>query len=159
MIRKDARKIGEILIDKRLITNQQLETALQEQKRTKEFIGKILIRNKIITEEDLLEALSLQFDISYISLKDKYIDWDIVKQFSSSLILDTRSFPLKKDEYTVTFAITNPLDVWTIAKIESEIKGLRLKLALVSEEDMREVIERYIEYMKRLLEKCLKKPI
>ncbi len=146
MIRSQ-KKFGEILLAKGLITGEQLKAALAEQDRTKELLGKILLKKGQIKEPNLLEALSEQFGIPFVGLKNKYIDWNLVKTFSSSLILDYCCFPVAQDKGIVTIAIANPLDVWAIKKAEEETKGLKLKLVLVSEEDMREVIQRYKRYI------------
>jgi len=150
------RRLGEILIGKGLLTQLQLEAALERQKRTKEFLGAILLKNNLIEEKCLLEALSEQCGIPVISLKNRYIDWEFVKQFSPELILDYKCLPVEKDDWTVTVAITNPLDVWPIKKAEEEARGLKLKLALVSEEEMREAIERYREFMRKNTSKIFK---
>ena len=144
---RSQKKLGEILMDKGLITSVQLKAALDEQRKTNEFLGKILLKNNQLKEKDLLEAISEQFNIPYVSLKYKYIDWQIAKQFSSALILDYKCFPIAKDEWSVTVAITNPLDVWAIKKAEEEARGLKLKLVLVSEGDMKEVIQRYQQHI------------
>ena len=141
------RKLGEILIGKGLITQKQLEEALEEQKRTNEFLGAILLRENEIKEKDLLTVLSEQFNISFISLKDKYFDWDVVKTCSPNLILSHNCFPFKREDYCVTIAVTNPLDIEAIRKAEEEFKGLKLKLALVSRDDMKEAVRRYQEHM------------
>jgi len=64
--------IGEILVEKNLVTEEQLQTALSEQQQTKEFLGTILVRRSFISEEDLLKGLSEQFDMPYRVLKNKY---------------------------------------------------------------------------------------
>ena len=144
MIRK---KLGEILIEKGLITLEQLNNALDEQARTKEFLGKILLDRNQIKEPDLLTTLSEQFNIPIISLKYRYIDWGLVRSFGASLVLDYKCFPLEKDEWSVTFAITNPLDAWALKKIEEEARGLKIRLVLVSRNDIIEVIQRYRQYL------------
>ncbi|MFC1666919.1 hypothetical protein ACFL0P_03525 [Candidatus Omnitrophota bacterium] len=141
--------LGEILIKKGLLSVKQLENALDAQEKTKEFLGSILLARDLIKEKDLLEALSEQFDIPFITIQYKYIDWDFIRGFSPSLILDYKCFPFKKDNGSVTVAITNPLDAWALEKVEQETKGFRLSLALVTEEDMREAIRRYEEYIQK----------
>lgn len=145
---KKQKRLGEILIEKGLLTQPQLEAALERQKRTKEFLGAILLKENLIKERYLLEALSEQCGVPVISLKNRYIDWKFVKQFTPELILGYKCFPVGKDDWAVTVAVTNPLDVWPIKKAEEEARGLKLKLVLVSEEDMREAIERYREFMR-----------
>lgn len=146
MIRSQ-KKLGEILINKGLITGEQLTKALVEQLKTNEFFGKILIRKNQLKESDLLEALAEQLNIPHVSLKYKYIDWQLVKQFSLALILDYRWFPIAKNDVSVTVAMTNPLDVWALKKAEEEAGGLKLKLVLASETDMKEVVQRYKKYL------------
>lgn len=145
---RSQKKLGEILMAKGLITSEQLKTALDEQRETNEFLGKIFLKNNQLKEKDLLEVLSEQFNIPYVNLKYKYIDWQLAKQFSLALILDYKCFPVAKDGWSVTIAITNPLDVWAIKKTEEEARGLKLKLVLVSEGDMKEVIGRYQQYIR-----------
>lgn len=147
MIRSQ-KKLGEILMAKGLISSEQLKAALEEQQKTGEFLGKILLKKNQLKEKDLLEALSEEFNIPYMSLKYKYIDWRLAKQFSSTLILDYKCFPIAKDEWSVSIAITNPLDVWALKKAEEEARGLKLKLVLVPEGDMKEIIQRYQQYLR-----------
>lgn len=147
------KKLSEILIERGLITPEQLKDALDEQARTKEFLGKILLDRNQLKESDLLTALSEQFNIPIITLKYRYIDWGLAKSFSASLILDYKCFPLEKDEWSVTFAITNPLDAWALKKIEEEARGLKVKLVLVSQRDMIEVVQRYQQYLSRNIAK------
>ena len=145
---KPKKQLGEILIEKSLIGPEQLKDALTEQRRTKEFLGSILLKKKYIAEKDLLKALSDQFGIPVVKIKDKYIDWNFVRRFSPSLILENKCLPIKGDDVSVTVAITNPLDAWAIKKAEDETKGFILKLVLVSEEDMSDAIERYQQYVR-----------
>jgi len=135
-------------VEKGLITEKQLIEALKEQQRTNEFLGSILIRRKLIKERDLFKMLSEQYNMPLVSLKNRYIDWDLVKGFSSALILDHKCFPLQKDEWSVTFAITNPLDVWALKRIEEESQGRGARLVLTTNDDIAAVIRRYQAYRK-----------
>jgi type IV pilus assembly protein PilB len=143
------KRLGEILIGKGLITEEQLKSALEEQARSKEYLGAILVRRKFIKESALLDTFSEQFNLPLVDLKYRYFDWKFVKDFSPSLILDYHCFPIAKDDWTVTIAITNPLDVWALKKAEEESRGLKLRLVLTSEEDMGEAIQRYRQYIQR----------
>lgn len=142
-----SKKLGELLVERKIITPLQLQDALDEQARTKEFLGKILTDRNQIKEADLLRMLAEQFNIPLVNLKHSYTDWALIKSFGSSAILDYNCFPLKKDDWSVTFAITNPLDVRVLRKIEEEAKGLKVKLVLVSQGDMLEVVQGYRQYL------------
>lgn len=145
---KTQKQIGQILIKKGLINANQLSDALKEHQRTKEFLGTVLVKRKQIKEKDLAEALSEKFNIPLISLKNRYLDWRFVSKFSTSLVLDYRCFPLEEDEWSITIAITNPLDVVVLKKAEEETHGFRLKLALVTRDDMDEAIRRYQKHVR-----------
>jgi len=152
---RSPKRLGEILVEKGLITQEALNDAISEQRETKEFLGAILLKRKRIKEADLLTALSEQFHIPIFSLKDKYIDWNLVKGFSASLILDYRCFPIAKDDRSITMAITNPLDIRVLKRAEDETRGLRLELVLVSEEDINNSIKRYNAYLRGSISKLL----
>jgi hypothetical protein len=152
---ENQKKLGDILLAKKIISGEQLQKALEEQATTKEFLGEILLKNKLIKEKDLLAALSQQFAIACISLKDKYIDWALMKRFSTSLILDYQCLPIESGNQTVTIAITNPLDAWALKKSEEEAKSLKIIFVLVSREDMQEALTRYRQYMAGQITKLL----
>ena len=56
---------------------------------------------------------------------------------------------MKADEYTVTTAITNPLDAWAMERAEQETRGYRMKMVLISQAEMDGIITRYKEYLQR----------
>ncbi|MDD4938741.1 MAG: hypothetical protein PHE18_07150 [Candidatus Omnitrophica bacterium] len=150
------KQLGQILIERKLISPQRLEEAVSEQKRTKEFLGAVLLRLGFIKEKELMAALSEQFNIPVTGLKNKYIDWSFVKTFSPSLILDHKCFPVEKDNTSITVAITDPLDAWALKKAEEESRGMKLKLVLVSADDMQDAIQRYKEYVHRNISNLFK---
>ncbi len=150
-MKRSEKKLGEILTAKGLIKAGQLANALAEQKTTKEFLGAILIKHNYIRETDLLKALAEQFNIGIIDAGTVYIDWDVVKQFSPSLILQDKCFPFRKDESSITVAIINPLDAWSLKKAEDESGGVSLKYVLVSPAGMEELAQRYRQYMRGII--------
>lgn len=148
---KEKKLLGEILIEKGLLTAEQLAKALEEQSATKELLGAIIVRKGFVKQKDLLAALSERFNLPLVELKSKRIDWEMFKYFSSSLIFDYHCVPVERDERSVTMAISNPLDAWTIKRAEEEAKGFELKLALASQEDIDDAIKRYQAYMQQKL--------
>jgi hypothetical protein len=71
--------------------------------------------------------------------------------------LDRHCFPLKKDGRTITFGVNNALDDRALAQIGEETKGFSVELVFVTYSDMRELLDRFREYVniqnKRLLDK------
>jgi MSHA biogenesis protein MshE len=148
--------LGEILMRKQIITCQQLDDALKEQRLSGKFLGAILFEKRSINEQQLLEALSEQFSMPFTSIKDKYIDWNLVHKFSSSLIIEHRCFPIEADEDFITFAINNPLDMWLLEEAEHQAAPLKIKTVLVSSQDMEECLSRYRKYLQSKMDGMFK---
>ena len=139
--RKVARRLGELFMDKGCISAAQLETALKEQRTSKEFIGAILVRKGWVTEEELLKTLGEQYGIPYVRLAAEQIDWSVAGQFSPALT-DRACFPMRMDETSVTVAITNPLDAWVLSELGRWVGRRKLQLVLASEQEIRAAIRR-----------------
>lgn len=128
--------LGELLIQKKLITKEQLEEALLEQKASGEFLGMILMRNGLLHEEDLMMALAGQFDLPYVNLKTEAIDWKVATRFSSRLVVDRSCLPFRQNEHGITVAIVNPLDMDVISEAEKEAKDMPIRVALTTPKAM-----------------------
>ena len=151
------KRIGEILVERGIINSEQLQEVLKEQKMTKEFIGNVLLRRGYVKEDTLLEILSDQYGMGHFSIKDRYINLNLVRKFPYSLISKYRCFPIEEDEESVTVAVINPLDAVAIAEIERVVSPLKLKLVLTSRTDMAEVIKRYRQYRNRFIRSLIEK--
>lgn len=156
-MKKGTKRIGEILVSRGLITEAQLYDALSEQKSSNGFLGGILIKKGLVTDRQVLEALAEQFDIPFVNLKEQYIDMELARKFSSSLLIDHKCFPISRSEDTITVAIVNPLNAVAITKIEDEAKPLRVNLILVAEEDLNELIQNFRKSISEGIQRLLRK--
>ena len=104
-------KLGEMLINKKLITPQQLKTALKEQFKSGELLGTILINNGYLREEQLLGVLSEQLNIPYVRLKDITIEPSVIKKIPAKFAWHYRIIPIKfaADSNTLTIVTSDPL--------------------------------------------------
>ena len=80
------RRIGELLMERRLITQRQLDEALSQQRASKEFIGEILVRLGFVKPEALLAVLSERYNIPHEPLTVDRVDWELVKQFPADSV-------------------------------------------------------------------------
>lgn len=62
-------RIGDLLIAHKVISQEQLNAALADQKKSGRKLGRVLIENGFITEDQLLQFLSQQLNIPYIDIK------------------------------------------------------------------------------------------
>lgn len=156
-MQKPVKRIGEILVEKGFITQAQLHDVLLEQNTQKTFLGQLLISKGWVSKRHFLEALSEQFAIPIASLKEQSLDMELSQKFSSSLILDHKCFPLNKTEDTVTVAIANPLDAFMISKIEEEAEPFGVHLVLVDDDDLKELLAKYRQYVSQNIQRLLRK--
>lgn len=79
------KRIGDILIEKELITQETLEQALAIQKQTGKRLGQVLVDEHFITDDDLTDAISERLDIAKISLENIVVAPDLLELFSAGV--------------------------------------------------------------------------
>lgn len=154
-------KLGQILIKMGAITEEQLNSALEEGKKTGEILGKILQRFGYVTEDQLLQALSKQLDIPYMpSLKDLEIPKDVVRTIPVKFVWHYKFMPLSIKNRVLKMAISNPLEVWPTEDIRL-LLGYDTEAVLSPSTEIIEAIRKHCgvgaETVQRILEK--KEPV
>lgn len=103
------RKLGEILVKKKLITAQQFEAGLKEQQKTGELIGRILVKRGYLKEEQLLLHLAAQLNIPFIKVQDVTIDPQAIKKVPAKFAWHYKIIPIKYADGKLTVATFEPL--------------------------------------------------
>ncbi len=148
-------RLGELLIQKKILKKEQLDAAIEEQLLTKEFLGAILMKRNFIKEEDLLAVLSEQYEMPYVDLRKELIDWELTLRFSTELVMNKGCMPLRKEETGIVVAITNPLDAEVIGLIEREARGEKVKFVLTKLADLQWFIRSYNQRISLRIQKLL----
>ena len=154
-------KLGEILIEKGVVSPQQIEMALKESKRTGEVLGKVLVKTKIISERQLLEVLGDQLDLEFKStISVEEVNQKAVKAVPARLIWHYKFMPLDLKERTLTIAVSDPLAVWVMEDLKLQL-GLDVERVLVPEKEILKSIRQYYglgaETVEEILEEEKKK--
>lgn len=106
------KKMGEILIEKEIISQKDLDQALLRQKENHKPLGKILEDMDIVLEEDIAKALSAQFGFPYVRKFARYrFPAEVLENLSAETALAHLVFPLKIEKKTLYLAMANPLDM------------------------------------------------
>ena len=153
-----ARRLGELLRERGMITQGQLEHALAQQRSTGEFLGTLLLKLGVVTEQQLLEALSEQFGIPCEHLELEQVDWSLAKQFAPSALEGGKCFPIRATEHSITVAIINPLDALALSAMEKAAGMRAVKPVLVPERDLLAVQKEHTRQTLQLLQQRLTKP-
>ncbi len=104
------RYLGELLIDIGMITHEQLEECLKEQKKTGERLGKILKIKGFVTEQQLMEILEFQLGIPFVNLDTIPLSPKLTKYIPVTLARKHRMVPIKIENNTLYIAMDDALD-------------------------------------------------
>ena len=134
-------RVGDLLLQKGIITKEQLEQALEEQKKTHEKLGQILIQHGVISPATLSEILSSQSNIPSINIEEFSIDPNVVSLLPEQFIRDNFIIPLRKTDDTLEVACVPPInpEVLENAKL---ITGLRIRPYLITENEFEQTLNK-----------------
>jgi type IV pilus assembly protein PilB len=134
--------LGEMLISEGLISREQLERALSEQKLHGGRIGILLRSMGFVTEEDIIKVLGKQMGIQPVTLSSIIIDPDVVKIIPETMARRHQVIPLFKKDRVLTLAMVDPLNVFAIDDLR-RATGMEIQPAVSSETEVMKAIDRF----------------
>ncbi len=135
-----AMKVGEMLINKHLITPQQLKLAIKEQQKTGELLGQALCRMGYLEDEQFLQVLSQQLNIPFVKLRDVDIDASAIKKLPAKFAWYYKIVPISYADRKLTVATFDPLCSLNDVK---KFLGCEIIPVLATENDLTKAIEKY----------------
>jgi len=134
--RASKKRLGEILVDMKLVTEQQIEACLVRQKDTHKRLGQLLLEDKIVSEFDLTKALATKFGIEYLDLTQVQLDMSAAGLLSERLCRRYGAIPVRFiDDTTLQVAMVDPANV-LVADDLRIMTGYTIVPAIASEEDI-----------------------
>jgi type IV pilus assembly protein PilB len=122
--------IGEILIRKKLINWEQLEDALNEQKRTHEFVGEVLTRKQYIPKFLLFKALAERHAMPFVDLSHVFIDLCAIGRIPKSVAVKYRFVPIEIQDDILVIGTSDPCAALPDAEIAALAKVSNIKKVL-----------------------------
>ena len=138
----EIKRIGDLLVEKGLITLEQLHHALADQKKNPQQLGKILIDRGYVSAPDLVRMLAVQFHLPFVSLKEEKIDEKAVSAIPPAKAQQWHIFPFRLQQGVLTVAVTNPLDVTLFQELRY-LTGLKIDPVVACLEDIDDFVSRY----------------
>jgi general secretion pathway protein E len=135
-------RLGEMLIERELISPDDLERALEIQKERDEKIGKILVDLGFVAIRDVMAALSDQLGVPMAALNQPPPVTPETEKLSAKFLRQFKCMPTAMQDHTVTLAMSDPLDFETISVVRN-LTGLKVQTALATEADILDAIERF----------------
>ncbi|NIS73856.1 MAG: type IV-A pilus assembly ATPase PilB [Deltaproteobacteria bacterium] len=137
-------KIGEMLLKVNLINQEQLKSALDEQKKTKDRIGTVLVKLGYITEEELLAFLGQQFNIPVVDLSQYEVNPDLLKLLPEDLMQKNLAFPINRVGSKLIVAVADPTNMGIMEAIGFKT-GYTVELVLASETSLLDLVSSHLE--------------
>lgn len=147
-------KIGEMLLDDGIITENQLLEAMAESKKTKMPIGSCLVKLNYITLEQLKRYLKLQTGFDFVSSEQIGKQAPFVNLLSEDFIKVNKCIPVFSDGKTLTIGTVSILKP-AIVKNISYLTGLQVKQLLITAFEFENALEKYFSEEKKLTEKLM----
>ena len=135
-------RLGEILLKESLITQEQLQKALEFQRSNGGKLGSCLTKMGFITDDDITGILSRQYGVPSINLKFYEIDPNVIKLIPQDTALRYQVIPLSRVGSVLTIAMTDPTNVFAMDDIKF-MTGFNVEPVVASESAIGEAITRF----------------
>lgn len=136
------KQLGELLIDRGIISDEQLAKGLIMQKDKGGLIGEILVELGFAKEEDIAQSLTAQYGFPYLPLSNYDINPEIVNIVPGRVARQYLLVPIDKIGNNLTLAMSNPLNVQAIEDVEL-LSGCSVQTFVSTSSDIKKAIEKY----------------
>jgi MSHA biogenesis protein MshE len=133
-------RIGDLLIEHKIIAQEQLNTALADQKKSGRKLGRVLIENGYLTEDQLLDFLARQLSIPCIDLKRYHLKPEVVRLIPEVQARRFRVLALEDARDGLLIGMADPTDIFAYDELARTLRR-PLKLAVVRESDLLKTID------------------
>ena len=115
-------RLGEMLIEQKVINEAQLNLALAEQKRTGRKLGRVLTDLGIVEEQQLNDALARHLQIPFVDLRQLTLEPAVVKLLPEVLARRFRALVLQQDKNGLTVGMADPTDLFVYDELVNRLK-------------------------------------
>ncbi|MBK6639408.1 MAG: Flp pilus assembly complex ATPase component TadA [Rhodocyclaceae bacterium] len=142
MARPEKIRLGDMLIQQSLLTPDQLTNALAEQKATGRKLGRIIVDTGLVTEEAISKALARQLQAEFVDLKTFTPNPELVKLLPEAQARRFRAIVLKRVSDKLLVGFADPTDLMVFDEVNRLLKG-DIDLAVVTESELLAALDRF----------------
>jgi len=135
-------KLGELLLARGLLLQEELAAALAEQQRTAERLGALLVRQGVLTEHELLPVLAEQLGVPYVRLGEVDIQPQALAKVPAKFVSSYQLLPIHCEDHGLQVATADPCNVQALDEVRLLI-DCDITPILAGERDVREAIQRH----------------
>ena len=141
-VKRKSKQLGQILIELGYIKPEQLEVALEEDRKTPKSLGRVLIDLGMIRESDLVRALAEQVGLEFVDLADFQIDSLATSLLPEALARRYRALPIGERDGRLLVAMSDPANVYALDDIRT-ITGRDVLPVVATANDVEAAIQKY----------------
>src|SRR5690348_9667637 len=137
--------LGQLLLNKGLIKQEQLDRALAEQKQSnhQKLLGEILVELRICTEDQITEALAQAYGVPYGRISPKVADPKVIAALPKEFLEKHQVLPLFLVERVLTVAVPEPANVFLLEEIE-RLSGFQVQVVAATTRDIKATLQTYL---------------
>ncbi len=135
-------RLGDLLVQQKIISQEQLRVAVEEQKRTGLKLGRVLVHNGFATEEAIAPVLAKQLNIPYINLKQFIVDVAVARKLPENLARRFRALVLEERPNKFLVGMEDPTDLFAFDEITRVLRK-DIDLAVVTKTQLLQEIDRF----------------
>jgi len=136
------KQLGELLLDKGIINQTQLERALKIQKDKGGLIGQIFVMLGYVKEEEIAQVLTVQYGFPYLPLESYEISADMIKLIPENVAKQYNLIAIDKIGNLLTISMSNPLNSQAVEDIEM-LSGCKVQVFISTMTDITNAIKKY----------------
>ena len=137
-------KLGELIVQEKLVTPEQLEEALVYQRQSGGRVGEILVKLGFATDEQIAEMVARKYDVPVIDLPSLPIDGSVLKLIPAETAQAYQLFPVSASGATLTVAMADPTNVFAIDDLRF-MTGYNIEPVVAPGAAVMEAIEKHYE--------------
>jgi type IV pilus assembly protein PilB len=142
-----SKQLGELLRERGVIDQAQLEKALKIQSEKGGLIGQVLVMLGFAKEEEIAQALTIQYGFPYLPLESYEINPEIIKMIPQNMAVQYNLIAIDRMGDLLTIAMSNPLNVQAVEDVEMVTKcGIQVFVSTMS--DITNAIKKYYSLKK-----------
>ncbi len=141
----ERKPLGQLLLDRGLVKAEQLERALEEQRRSnhQKLLGEVLVELRICSEDQITEALAQAYGVPYARISPRIADPKVIACLPKEFLEKHQVLPLFLVEGILTVAVPEPANVFLVEEIE-RLSGYQVQVVAATVRDIRATLQTYL---------------
>jgi type IV pilus assembly protein PilB len=149
------KRLGELLLDAKKLTEKDLLRALTEQKKYGDKLGKVIVKLGMLSEKEIIDTVSKQLNIPIIDLRELEIPEDVVTLITTDIAKNSMVIPVMRRHNVLKLAMVDPLDIDAMDNVARMVK-MEIEPLIVTEDELKQALEKYYG-LKTIVEETLDK--